>query len=73
MTALKIIEYTWLVLAFITFTLGIYKSTTVGFIEGNGYWLFICTILSLLMYVFKRYQRLNYLKRNQESKISNHK
>ena len=67
MTALKIIEYTWLVLAFLTFFLGIYKSATVGFVEGNGYWLFICTLLSAAMYAFKRSQRFNFLKKKQEN------
>ena len=66
MTALKLIEYTWLVLAFLTFFLGIYKTVITGFIEGNGYWLFICTLLSAAMYAFKRSQRLNFLKKKQE-------
>ncbi|MBL4655137.1 MAG: hypothetical protein JKY33_04875 [Bacteroidia bacterium] len=66
MTALRIIEITWLVLAFITFGLGVYKSITVGFMEARTYWMFICTFLAAGMYAFKRMQRLNYIKRNQE-------
>ena len=66
MTALRIIEITWLVLAFITFGLGIYKSITVGFMEGRTYWMFMCTFLAAGMYAFKRKQRHDHIKRQQE-------
>lgn len=66
MIPLRIIEIIWLIVAILTFVLGVYKTAAVGLLKEHSYWFFICTFLAAFMYSFRRTQRINYQKQKKE-------
>lgn len=55
MRLLKILETIWLTLAIVFFVAGIYVFATKGW--GQAYFMFIITLVSLLMFYIRRRQR----------------
>lgn len=52
----KILEYTWLTIAILSFFAGLHRTYKAGIKESFPF--FIMTFVSVLMYMFRRNQRL---------------
>lgn len=66
---LRILEISWLLVALIGLSIGIYKTVTEGFIEAV--YVFIFTIVALIFYMMRRKQRIAMQQSREDETTSN--